>query len=219
MEATVAERGQITLPKSVRDALGLSKGTSSEYLAHLFLMVNGMEPSDVTIKDLPPEQLLKSLQSGAVDAACLWHPNLQSAIDALGERGTAFQSDVVYIWTLSLIGRKDFLEANPAATRAIVRALLTAQDDYESGEDRILQMIADVNATPLGWVKNNSRNLILGVSLNQSAISVLDDNLRWEARIKKRHPKTVPNPLDYVYWDALESERPEAVTIIRTTSR
>jgi AbrB family looped-hinge helix DNA binding protein len=27
MEATVAERGQITLPKPVRDALGLSKGT------------------------------------------------------------------------------------------------------------------------------------------------------------------------------------------------
>lgn len=27
MEATVAERGQITLPKSVRDALGLTKGT------------------------------------------------------------------------------------------------------------------------------------------------------------------------------------------------
>jgi AbrB family looped-hinge helix DNA binding protein len=27
MQATVAERGQITLPKQVRDALGLSKGT------------------------------------------------------------------------------------------------------------------------------------------------------------------------------------------------
>jgi antitoxin PrlF len=27
MEATVAERGQITLPKAVRDALGLTKGT------------------------------------------------------------------------------------------------------------------------------------------------------------------------------------------------
>ena len=27
MEATVAERGQITLPKAVRDALGLPKGT------------------------------------------------------------------------------------------------------------------------------------------------------------------------------------------------
>lgn len=26
MEATVAERGQITLPKAVRDALGLTKG-------------------------------------------------------------------------------------------------------------------------------------------------------------------------------------------------
>jgi len=28
MEVTVAERGQITLPKAVRDALGLSKGTT-----------------------------------------------------------------------------------------------------------------------------------------------------------------------------------------------
>jgi antitoxin PrlF len=28
MEATVAERGQITLPKSVRDELGLNKGTT-----------------------------------------------------------------------------------------------------------------------------------------------------------------------------------------------
>jgi AbrB family looped-hinge helix DNA binding protein len=27
MEVTVAERGQITLPKAVRDALGLTKGT------------------------------------------------------------------------------------------------------------------------------------------------------------------------------------------------
>ena len=27
LEATVAERGQITLPKAVRDALGLTKGT------------------------------------------------------------------------------------------------------------------------------------------------------------------------------------------------
>ncbi|MFZ7094792.1 AbrB/MazE/SpoVT family DNA-binding domain-containing protein [Luteimonas dalianensis] len=28
MEVTVAERGQITLPKAVRDALGLAKGTT-----------------------------------------------------------------------------------------------------------------------------------------------------------------------------------------------
>lgn len=27
MEATVAERGQVTLPKAIRDALGLTKGT------------------------------------------------------------------------------------------------------------------------------------------------------------------------------------------------
>ncbi|MBS7455915.1 AbrB/MazE/SpoVT family DNA-binding domain-containing protein [Coralloluteibacterium stylophorae] len=30
MEVTVAERGQITLPKAVRDALGLTKGSTLE---------------------------------------------------------------------------------------------------------------------------------------------------------------------------------------------
>ena len=71
MEATVAERGQITLPKPVRDALGLTKGTIlkveldggrivlrkdvSEALRRArgaFKLVDGLERSDDALREL-----------------------------------------------------------------------------------------------------------------------------------------------------------------------
>lgn len=69
MEATVAERGQITLPKAVRDALGLTKGTTlkveldggriilrkdvSEALRRVrgsFKLVDGMQTTDEAMR-------------------------------------------------------------------------------------------------------------------------------------------------------------------------
>ena len=71
MEATVAERGQITLPKAVRDALGLTKGTKlkieieggrivmrkdvSEALARLrgsFKLAEGFKSTDESMRAL-----------------------------------------------------------------------------------------------------------------------------------------------------------------------
>jgi len=71
MEATVAERGQITLPKAVRDALGLTKGTVlkveldggriilrknvTEALRKArgaFKLVDGLEHSDDALREL-----------------------------------------------------------------------------------------------------------------------------------------------------------------------
>ena len=73
MEATVAERGQITLPKAVRDALGLTKGTTlkveldggriilrkdvSEALRKVrgkFRLVDGMTTTDEAIRGRAP---------------------------------------------------------------------------------------------------------------------------------------------------------------------
>ncbi len=46
MEATVAERGQITLPKAVRDALGLTKGRRLEVEREGGWIVLGMNVGD-----------------------------------------------------------------------------------------------------------------------------------------------------------------------------
>ncbi|WP_313179040.1 AbrB/MazE/SpoVT family DNA-binding domain-containing protein [Stenotrophomonas sp.] len=73
MEATVAERGQITLPKAVRDALGLTKGTQlkvelegSRIILHKSVddaisrargkfALDGFESADAAVRDLRDE--------------------------------------------------------------------------------------------------------------------------------------------------------------------
>jgi NitT/TauT family transport system substrate-binding protein len=194
--------------------IGVSKGTSAEYLCFLFLSANGMEMSDVNIKNLSPEKATEEFIAGRLDAACLWHPYLERAGAALGDKSISFESDVAYMWTLLLVGRQDFLAKNPLLVRAVVRALLAAQQDYDAADDHTLRAITEAHQVDLAWIAANAKNIRLAVTLNQAVVSVLDDNLQWATR-RRRAPGKLPNPLDFIYWDALRSEKPETITIIR----
>jgi NitT/TauT family transport system substrate-binding protein len=195
--------------------VGLTQGTSSEYLCYLFLAANGMEMSDINIKTFSPDRLTEELLAGRLDAACLWHPYLDQTIVELKDNGTIFESDVVYMWTMILVGKKEFLEQYPEAARAVIRALLAAQHDFEYETEKSMRIIAERHNVDYQWVESNLPNLRLAVTLNQALVSVLDDNLQWTASFKNKSAKTPPNALDYIYWDALTAEKPEAVTIIK----
>lgn len=53
------------------------------------------------------------------------------------------------------------------------------------------------------------------LSLNQSFLVNIEDEARWAIRNKLTDKTGVPNYLDYIYIDALESVKPDAVTVIR----
>ena len=53
------------------------------------------------------------------------------------------------------------------------------------------------------------------ISLNQSLLVALEAEARWAIKYKLTESTEVPNYLDYIYIDALEELKPEAVTIIR----
>ena len=51
--------------------------------------------------------------------------------------------------------------------------------------------------------------------LDQSIIVSLEDEARWAIREELVDKEEVPNYLDFIYINALEDVKPEAVTIIR----
>ena len=51
--------------------------------------------------------------------------------------------------------------------------------------------------------------------LDQSLIATLEDQARWAIKNNLTNATKIPNYLDYIYIDALEAVKPEAVTIIR----
>ena len=52
------------------------------------------------------------------------------------------------------------------------------------------------------------------LTLSQSLIITLEDEARWAIKNKLTDATEVPNYLDYIYMDALEEVKPEAVGII-----
>jgi NitT/TauT family transport system substrate-binding protein len=54
-----------------------------------------------------------------------------------------------------------------------------------------------------------------GLSLEQSLILAMEDQARWMIINNLTAETEVPNFLDYIYEDALEEIKPEAVNIIR----
>ena len=52
------------------------------------------------------------------------------------------------------------------------------------------------------------------VELSQAMLVAFEDQARWRINNKLSHAKQIPNYLDYIYLDALEAIKPQAVTII-----
>jgi NitT/TauT family transport system substrate-binding protein len=51
--------------------------------------------------------------------------------------------------------------------------------------------------------------------LDQTILVSLEDEARWAMKERLTDKKEIPNYLDFIFMDALEQAKPEAVTIIR----
>jgi antitoxin PrlF len=82
MEATVAERGQITLPKAVRDALGLTKGT---------LLKVELDGSRIILRKNVDDAISRARSAAARRAIRSSREELESGTGS-GRRGTLLRS-------------------------------------------------------------------------------------------------------------------------------
>jgi NitT/TauT family transport system substrate-binding protein len=94
----------------------------------------------------------------------------------------------------AMIKAEDFAEKNPAEAIAIVATKLEISED---------EFLADWN------------NTIFDVSINQELILEMENIAQWAINQKLTDAGTMPNFLDFVYLDGLDSVKPESITIIR----
>jgi len=94
----------------------------------------------------------------------------------------------------SLAEAEQYAVANPDAARTLVRHRLNQTDDY-------MQTV---------WPEHQ-----FSLTLDQSLILAMEDEARWMIRNNLSEKQAVPNFLDRMYTDGLESVRPGSVRILR----
>jgi len=190
-------------------------GTTAHFFMSLFLALNGIDVSHVEIIDMKPGEMVAAIVNGDVDAICAWEPNVLNAAESLGDNAIILPGDVGYQATFSLAAMNDYIEKNPESIRNVIKALAKSEEFASNNREESIDIIASHLGIAREDVDKIWEDYRFKISLSQSLIMTLEDVARWSIRNNFTDKTEVPNYLNYIYIDALEEIKPEAVTIIR----
>ncbi len=195
--------------------VGTPAGTTGHFYLNAFLAFNGVSSSEVEMVDIRPPDLPMALKNNQVDAIIIWEPHAHDALNLLGVNGLRLPSSEVYRTTFNFVAMKDFIgehpEVNERFLRAIDRATIFIQNNNEESQAIVAARLdLDRQLLAVSW-----DDFAFEVSLDQSLILALEEEARWAITNNLTNKNEPPNFLDYIYTDALDKVKPEAVTIIR----
>lgn len=129
--------------KEVSIAMTFPGGTHDLWIRY-WLAAGGIDPnSEVTVITVPPPQMVANMKVGNMDAFCVGEPWNEQLVN----QGIGFTAATTgELWThhpeKALGLRDDFIAANPNATKAILMAVMEAQQWCDRTENK--QAMADV---------------------------------------------------------------------------
>ncbi len=199
----------------VGKAIGVTRGSATEYFLHSFLVANKISDSRVRIIDTQLGDILRDLKSGKIAAAVLWNPLLLEVDAVLGGKGTVFSGEGIYTASDLVVGGRAFVEKNSAAMRGLIRALIRGEEFMKQSPEKALSIIASYTRTDESRLKPLLELFRFQVGIEQSLLLVLEDESRWAMDLRPASYAGMPNYLDTLRGDALHSVAPERMRLTR----
>ena len=150
---------------------------------------------------------------GQVDAIATWEPYIHRAKKALGDRAVLLPSRAIYREDFYFIARKDFIAQRPEALKRFLTAIEEAQQFILKNKPdamNIVQRRLNMEQETLSATWNE---YVFGLFLDQSILVSLEDEARWAIENNLTTVTKVPNFLGFIHVDALQTIKPEAVTV------
>jgi NitT/TauT family transport system substrate-binding protein len=204
----------ITTPSDLNGkSVGVTVGTISQFYLGQFLELNGIDANNVTIVNMPFSQTPEALANRTVDAVVTYSPYTDQIQAQL-------TSNVV-MWSVQsnqegyglIFGSDSWISQNPELVIRFLKALNQAENyliNNPSAAESITQKALNrTNAeitelwSQVGW--SLSLDQALPLAMQEEAIWLFNNNLT--------DATSVPNFLNYIYFNGLESVNPNAVTI------
>nr|WP_315218599.1 ABC transporter substrate-binding protein [uncultured Duganella sp.] len=208
-------KGINSLAELAGHSVGLPLGTNMQFLLSLMLLQNRVPETSVKRVDLGPDQIVTALRSGKVDAVTAWQINLAQLQESAPSGTKFFFGEQLFRFRFHLVARRDYLEHHAHAVKKVVAALAAATQfmDQQPGAARsITARYTGIDLKTLARVYDPAD---FDIKLDQAILIALDDQSRWAIRSGLVTRTTVPDYIDYIYFDALQEVDPSAVTMIR----
>jgi ABC-type nitrate/sulfonate/bicarbonate transport system substrate-binding protein len=209
------DQGIASIPDLKGRKIGVVRKTIAEFYLGRWLELHGMTAGQVTLVDVNIAQSEAKISAGDVDAIISRPPYISPIEASLGPNALVWQAQSNQALYALLIGRNDWITDHTELVRRLYRALIQAEEylirhsaDAKAIVQKRLKLDDDYMAAV--WSQNH-----FSLSLDQSLVLAMEDEARWMIKNDLTAEKQVPNFLDYIYEDGLESVKPEAVNVIR----
>ncbi len=209
------DRGISSLSDLKGKKIGIKRGSSAEYYLGRTLVFNGLSSEDVELIAIHPPDMPEAIMQGEVDATITWHPHNYHIKNSLGDNAIVWSAhggqDVYWV----IFCKDEFVQKYPEKIKRLLKALVQAEEFVKNNNLEAKEIIARRVNLDLPYIESVWSDFHFVVDLTQSMIITMEDQARWKIANNLTDKTEVPNYLDYIYYDALEEVKPEAVGIIR----
>jgi|GEM_PF-1037604 len=204
-------------PKDLRGKrIGITKKTIGQYFLWEYLLLHGLDMSDVTLVDAKPLAIIEGLKIGDLDAALTWEPYATRAADALGDQARLYPDQVGQYFYFTLLSNEKWLAENHNLAVNIIAALLKAEKFAREAPKEAQARISETFDMSADAIDKLWREHTLSIVLPQDLINVLEGAARWriEEGLSPAITK-VPNMLNSIAAEPLLVADSTAVQMIR----
>lgn len=159
--------------------IGVMSGTNADFLLSLFLTYHGIDPGEVTRRDLPTAEIGAALRAGEIDAGVIWEPWIARLSDEIGAPVRRFSVSSAYTARWVLVTRRRLVEERPEKAEALLRVYEEAIDFIDREPERARAFYAEHADLSAETVRANWQGLIYDLSLNWSLLTALQQQIEW----------------------------------------
>jgi len=207
------DKGITTIDDLAGKRIGVTRKSGAEFQLGVFLVVNGISQEDVELVYLKPSEMVETISNGDIDAAFTWDPYTYNIKKELGEDVISWFGGEDFYFVL--LTKEDWIRNNPAAAERFIKSVLEAEDYIKDNSEEAQEFVKDRFDYESDYIDYSWPKQEFVVNLQQAMLVAFEDQARWSIEQELTDATEVPNYLDYIYMDALEEIKPEAVTIIR----
>jgi len=207
------DRGITTIDDLAGKRIGVTRRSGAEFLLGVFLTLNGLSYETVELVDLKPSEIVEAISDGDIDAAFTWDPYSYDIKKELGENVISWFGGEEFYFLL--LAQRDWIEDNPAAAERFIESLLEAEEYIEDNSEKVKEFVKGRFDYEADYIEYSWPRQEFAVILEQAMLITFEDQARWRIENNLTDKTQIPNYLNFIYWDALEAAKPEAVTVIR----
>ena len=211
-----ADRG-INDPSDLKGKIiGTTFGTIAHYFLGRFLVLNGINISDVSIVDLKTSsEWVNAVVNGSIDVVATAQPYANSAKEGLGTNAVVWSIHSSQPLYAQVIGTNQWVTAHPELCSKLLRALYQAEQfviDHPAEAKTIVKQLTNFSDAYIETVWGQNQ---FSLSLDLSLLRAMEGEARWLINNNLTNQTAVPDFLDYIYLDGLASVKPMSVSITR----